>query len=219
MFKRQPAGQTILEVIISAAIITTGIVSLVTLIIYVQSSSRLTYQEAIALGLAQEGIEAARFIRDSNWLEREAGLGTSFNDGLYYYDATGGYDYTAIYVWKTWPPATITPADAITFDFTPDTDADTIVRVYENAQKQYRQSSSTTWTATPYTRFITLFPICSDDGGATESILTADGQDCASTADPIQIGVQVRVEVSWINSGNTLTRVLEERLYDWKYAE
>lgn len=212
-----PKGQTLLEVIISAAIIVTGIVSLVSLIISIQSSSRLTYQEAIALGLAQEAIEAARFIRDSNWLEREAGTGANFYDGLY--STSGGTtDYTAIYRWR--PPQT-DPALAVTFDFIPDDDTHSAVVVYsENASGRYRQTtgSTTGLTATPYSRFITLYPVCSTDGGLTETVLTADGETCAAISST-QIGIQVLSQVSWENSGETMKRVLEERLYDWKYAD
>lgn len=212
-----PKGQTLLEVIISAAIIVTGIVSLVTLIVYIQTSSRLTYQEAIAMGLAQEGIEAARFVRDSNWLEREAGSGANFYDGLY--DAMT-LDYTAIYRWRS---TMSDPAVAVAFDFAPDSATDAAAIVYMTGSNQYRQIASSPpggWKATPYTRFMTLYPICSDDGGITESLITADGQSCATTfAGTTQIGVQAVVEVSWENSGTVHTRTLEERLYDWKYAD
>lgn len=211
-----PKGQTLLEVIISAAIIVTGIVSLVTLIVYIQTSSRITYQEAIAMGLAQEGIEAARFVRDSNWLEREAGSGSNFYDGLY---TMATLDYTAIYQWN---PIATDPAVAMNFNFTPDTSTDAATTVYQTPDNQYRQTTGTApggWKATTYTRYMTFYPICSDDGGMTESLITADGQSCATTLGLTQIGVQAVAEVSWENSGRIYTRTLEERLYDWKYAD
>lgn len=213
-----PKGQTLLEVIISAAVIVTGIVSLVTLIVYIQTSSRITYQEAIAMGLAQEGIEAARFVRDSNWLEREAGTGSNFNIGLFEELVVGSPDYTAIYRWR---PGLTNPEAAIAFDFTPDTATDSATVVYQTAAKQYLQTTGSTsgLKPTPYRRYFTFYPICSDDGGVTESLITADGQSCAVPLGLTQIGIQAVAEVSWENGGRTYTRTLEERLYDWKYAD
>jgi hypothetical protein len=150
-------------------------------------------------------------------LEREAGTAAEFNDGLF---DSATLDYTAIYRWR---PAQTDPAQAVTFDFTPDTATEAATTVYQTTSQYYRQTAGTVtggWTTTPYTRFVTSYPICSDDGGVTESLLTADGQDCGTVyVGTSQIGVQVQVIVTWDNAGETHTRTLEERIYDWKYAD
>lgn len=215
------SGQTLLEVLIACAIITVGIISAVTLLIAIQTTSRVTYQEAIALELGREAIEAARFIRDSNWLERESGATTTnYADGLR--DSTDPTDYTAIYRWRA---SATDPAAAITFDFSPDTLSDTSTTVYQQtAARFYRQTTSTPlpsgWEATPFQRFVTMYPICSSDAGVTEFFVTIDGQTCTSVfPGTVEIGVQIVVQLQWSDHGTTHSRTIEERLYNWKYPE
>ena len=74
------------------------------------------------------------------------------------------------------------------------------------------------FTPTIYSRFITLYPICSNDAGITEEFISNDKEDCVTTYGSLEIGVQAEVTVTWSSRGTSHTRVIAERLYDWRYA-
>jgi len=65
---RRQGGFTLMEVIIAIGIITTALVVSVALITFSLSGIRGGKSKIIAAGLAQEGIEIVRNIRDSNWI-------------------------------------------------------------------------------------------------------------------------------------------------------
>lgn len=208
-------GQTLVEVLLALAIILVGLLSLTSALINTQLTASTAVEEGVAIQLAREGVEAARFIRDRNWLEREDGLGTSYFAGLR--SSTEANDYTAIY---TWNPPQSDPSAAISFDFTPNV-SDSSTLVYQSAAGLYRQNTTVLggFTPTIFSRFITLYPICSGDGGLTETFVTSDGQDCITTLGSSEIGMQVAVTVTWSSRGTSHTRVIAERLYDWRYAQ
>jgi len=62
-------GFSLLETLVAIAVITVGLVGVIGLIAYTISISRVSPNKVIAANLAQEGIEAVRNIRDSNWLD------------------------------------------------------------------------------------------------------------------------------------------------------
>ncbi len=208
------SGQTLVEVLLSLAIILVGLLSLTSALINTQLTASTAVEESVAIQLAREGVEAARFIRDRNWLEREDGLGTSYNDDLH--SSSDPDDYTAIY---TWNPPQADPSAAIAFDFVPDVSS-TSTTVYQSAVGLYRQSTNTTltaaWTPTIYSRFVTLYPICSSDAGLTETVIANDALNCGTMP---EIGVQAEVTVTWSSRGTSHTRVITEQLYDWRYAQ
>lgn len=204
------SGQTLIEVIIAASVIVVGIISLISLLVTVQTTGADSQDELVAIQLGREAIEAARFVRDSNWLAQENGQTVSYNDSLH--NAT---DYSAVY---TWDPSK-DPVTGIIFNFAPDSISNPSAKVYQAASGLYRQRDGlplSAWTVTPYTRFITFYPICSSDLGVTESVVSSDGSTCGATP---QIGVQVQVTVQWTSRGNAHTRTFEERLYNWKYGD
>lgn len=207
-------GQTLVEVLLALAIILVGLLSLTSALINTQRTASTAVEESVAIQLAREGVEAARFIRDRNWLEREDGLGTSYYDGLR--SSSTPDDYTAIYRWN--PPQT-DPSAAISFDFTPNVGSN-LTTVYKSATGLYRQSTNSTltsaWTPTIFSRFVTLYPICSSDAGLTETVIASDGLNCGTMP---EIGVQAEVTVTWSSRGTSHTRVITERLYDWRYAQ
>lgn len=211
------SGQTLLEVIIAIAIIAIGMMSLISLLINTQITGANTQDEFVVIELGREAIEAARFVRDSNWLAQENGQTTPWNAGLR--DAVDPTDYTGIYVWT---PAQTNPALALAFNFLPDVSTHAATKVYRTPAGYYQQMVGAVpsippnnWTATPYSRFVTFYPICSSTLGVTESFVSVDGTVCATT----QIGVQVVVTIQWSSRGTPHTRTFEERLYNWKYAQ
>lgn len=59
---------TLIEVIVSVAVILTALVATISLVTFSTSSIRINKSKIIAFGLAQEGLEIVKNIRDNNWL-------------------------------------------------------------------------------------------------------------------------------------------------------
>jgi type II secretory pathway pseudopilin PulG len=62
------AGQTLIETVVAIFIMVMGITSALGLAIYSLNASRNVSNQIIAVGLAREGIEAIKNMRDTNWL-------------------------------------------------------------------------------------------------------------------------------------------------------
>lgn len=67
-FKRQ-TGQTMIETLVAIFILTMGISAAMGLAIYAYSASSSSSKQIIAIGLAREGLEAVRNMRDTDWLK------------------------------------------------------------------------------------------------------------------------------------------------------
>ncbi len=74
-------GQTLIETLVAIFILVMGVTAAVGLAIYAFNSSSSITKQIIATGLAREGVEAVKNMRDNNWLK----------DSL----ATNCYDYTS----------------------------------------------------------------------------------------------------------------------------
>lgn len=60
---------SLIEVLVAVTVITVGLIGVIGLVIYNLSISRISPERVIAINLAQEGLEAARNIRDNNWVD------------------------------------------------------------------------------------------------------------------------------------------------------
>ncbi len=206
------SGQSLIEALIAITVLVVGIISLISLLMNARSTAREVEKETIATQLGAEVMEAARFVRDSNWLRREDGDGTAeYYDGL-----RDGTLYNGYY---TWDPTSADPGTAIMFRFTsggPTTDQE---KIWIDGSDYYRQhqipGSILGWTESGFERIVSTYPICYATG-VGEYLITADGDTCASDT---EIGIQVRVQITWTIAGDEHVRIFEERLYDWKYAE
>lgn len=216
---RTPTGQSLIESLVAITIIVVGLVSLIGLLISSRTQSNITENEALAVELGSEALEAARFVRDSNWLEIEDG-----NTTVNYYDGLrSGTNYNGIYRWNR---ALANPATAITFQFiggSTGIESDQ-AKVYQDGAGFYRQTQTTppaTWTPTQFRRWVSIYPICYVIGatpfGDTDYLIEKDGDVCA--AGDVEVGIQVIVQMRWDAPGGIHDRYFEERLYNWKYAE
>lgn len=73
--KNQPvnqSGQTLIETVIAIFILVSGIAAAVGLAIFAFSSSQNIVKQTVAVGLAREGIEAIKNMRNTNWLSQTA---------------------------------------------------------------------------------------------------------------------------------------------------
>lgn len=75
-------GFTILEVILAIFILTCGVAASFALVQQTLSLIAVSQAKLIASYLAQEGIEIAKNIRDSNWLEQRVDSNVLWDDGL-----------------------------------------------------------------------------------------------------------------------------------------
>lgn len=80
-YYRKGAGFTLIEVIIAISIIVVGIISCISLISSSVSGATTGKSKIIAAGLAQEGVEIVRNIRDNNWANYKRTIDT-WRDGL-----------------------------------------------------------------------------------------------------------------------------------------
>lgn len=85
-------GFVFVELMIIIAIISVGLVSVMTMINHTQSEINIVRSKFIATYLAQEGVEIVRNIRDSNWIED----GACWLDGFH----LQGEDYGSIVIAK-----------------------------------------------------------------------------------------------------------------------
>src|SRR3989344_455226 len=67
--EKQQRGQTLIETVIAIFILVSGIAAAVGLAIFAFASSQNITKHMIAVGLAREGIEAVKNMRDTNWLQ------------------------------------------------------------------------------------------------------------------------------------------------------
>jgi|SRR3989344_9249934 len=80
---RNSRGFTILEVLVAVFLLTLGVGGALTLTNQTSAASQTAASRLVASYLAQEGIEVARSIRDSNFLKLHQGQGgVAWNDGL-----------------------------------------------------------------------------------------------------------------------------------------
>ncbi|MCX6785803.1 MAG: hypothetical protein NTZ18_03050 [Candidatus Komeilibacteria bacterium] len=192
---KQQIGQTLLEVIIALAVITTGVVSSLSLTSYNLTTVFSSETRLIAANLAREGIEAARQLRDSNWL-----AGNPWNQGIVdagKYRLTVNFDPSA----NAWT----TQSQAV------DIGACANCQLYLAGSGVYSHNAAGN-TATAYKRLITLKQICWQDVSGSEVVM-AVGQNCG--ANPL-IGYQVESLLAWTEAGRAHQLSVIDRLYDWK---
>jgi len=63
------SGQTLIETVVAIFILVTGIAAAVGLAIFAFASSQSVAKQIIGVGLARQGIEAVKNMRDTNWLK------------------------------------------------------------------------------------------------------------------------------------------------------
>ena len=195
------SGQTILELLIAFMVIAVGLFAAATLVFSNLNLVQRDADEVVAVNLAREGIELAKQMRDSNWLD-----GSPFDLG--FSDAPlNPLDYTATPVWEgTWIPAMTVPS----FLFSANDFTHGNATIVKTAHGMYANSGGgITGTATPFQRLLTFHPICK-----TEPISFVDS-GTACPAGVAKIGIRVESHVRWARKGaSTLT--MYDDLYDWR---
>ncbi|MFC1597909.1 hypothetical protein ACFL2M_00035 [Patescibacteria group bacterium] len=227
-FCRDTAGFSLLESVIAIGVILVGLVSIVTLSTVTLVGGTATSNRYIATNLAQEAVEVVRQVRDTNWLEYDSDSVTAWNDGLYGFDGATP-DYSAVVTLFD------KGASGSYLAFNPDSFGDICpaapfpaydcTAVWLNSSKQnYFQTTSSMFDSgsadyeqTQFSRLVYLNPICRNATDETDEQVISSGECVDLGADYWQVGVDVVVEVQWLEKGATKSFTLEEYLYDWKY--
>lgn len=82
-------GQTLIETMVAVLVLVIGIGAAVALAVYGIGATNSVTKQLVAVGLAREGIEAVKNMRDTNWLKGSLDS-NCFN---FYTQSTGGYCY------------------------------------------------------------------------------------------------------------------------------
>lgn len=188
-------GQGLLETIIAIGVITTGLVSVISLVVSNLTSARDSALRYQALNFAREGIELVRNMRDSNWLLPSAP--GSF-DGISGQGAQLTFEFT---------PGS---SDPVRLD--PDMgEAQNLARQIQSCRNGASGQGSIFCTGSAFfSRTITV----------TEqscAVVFPENQalcDAIESSDPIAL--DVTSEVTWPDRGGTHRVQLTARLYDWR---
>ncbi len=85
--KNRQQGLSLIEVVIATSIIVAAFLSLVSIYNTYLSRTKTNIQNLKAVYLAEEGVEAVKFLRDQSWTTNIVPLSTNTN---YYFDFSGG---------------------------------------------------------------------------------------------------------------------------------
>lgn len=220
--RRAPAGQGLLEVIVAITVLVIISISITALTIQTLSIHRLVRERTVAVGLAAEGVEWARSIRDSNWLRNDSavpwdcGLTKGTNPVASPPQCTpSGTDYIATVGWDPSQRKLLSDfsgTDSLLYRTEcPIPLPGCVAGVYT--------MTATNNTPTIFHRLVSLWPICMDLSGtlaqqaASETTVTLEGQGCV--APNTKVGVAVHTDVQY-RDGRQFTVSAEERLYNWR---
>lgn len=195
------SGQGLVEVIIAVAIITTGIVGVITLTFSSLRSTETSIKQIVAANLAREGVEVVRNIRDSNWLADSVGTPVDWRTGL-----ASGTDYDGAVAFD---PA----LNLWTIDFTYDSPDDSELELYRDANGVYQPKFiNPSGQTTGYSRFLEMKIICINKTNNNIRIVES-GSSCPGGFE--DFGLKVLSSVKWQEKTGPKIFTVEEDIYDW----
>jgi len=204
-------GQSLIETLVAMGLLVSAVTVLMSMVISASSSRSANEYATIAANLAREGVEVVVAKRNDNWINDLA-----FDNGMYIGSGASS-DYT---FGLAFDPAAAawsfvnTPAGGA-----PNTVNDSLAKVYiytsgANAGLMVQGTVLTPKPAntanTPYSRLVTLDPICYN--GTTETTVTSG----SCTGSFIKIGVRITSTVQWLIRGVAHNVSAVETIYDWR---
>lgn len=213
-------GFTLLEIVISIAIFSLGIVSAFALALFNMNKTKENYHEVRAAHLAREGIELVRSVRDSNWLKYQSNYDCGAASNIQFCEFNEGLDKNFIVMdYSTTTPTEV--CNGLTFDQC--LSGDSVVGVADNAcingndctlylkNNFYTHDKTEVTLDSEVARIMRINNICFD--GATEYVI--DGSDTCG-ADTL-IGLEVTSRVRWISGRDYEVLDIVTNIYDWRY--
>lgn len=224
-------GTTIIELVVALGIIITGLLTVVGLIVRSIDIGTKSKNEIVALGFAQEGIEAIRAIRDSNSLAIEAGDDSisAWNENLSAPVPGDRFDYTGVpvvdYDYASFPGNVVDGPWLVDFSVTNITDSEARImrRMGGNFAGLFFQDpnvspDNVSVGTTEFSRLVTLEPIC-DSGNYLTDEVGRENEDLSSSdgCTGEQIGIHIISIVSWPDIDSITQNVtLTHDVYDWR---
>lgn len=198
-------GQTLVELIAAAFVLAVGLVGVLALTSANVRNQSIGNNRLVASQLAREGVELARNIRDTNWMQEK-----EWKNGL---QDPGGVAACAVIADTHDQFRFVSCSDQIV--------ADTFILYHLGDRLMQLVSPSQEAEKTQYYRQIHIDPICVNkteddftDGtldGIEESI-NEGGIGCSA----LQIGIRVTSEVGWQAAGVSQSTKVVEQIYNWR---
>ncbi|MBT4850421.1 prepilin-type N-terminal cleavage/methylation domain-containing protein [Candidatus Parcubacteria bacterium] len=209
-------GFTLIEVIITLAVFTIGIVASFSLAIANLNSARDNFDRVSATNLAREGIELIRNTRDSNWLRADNNIicGTPPADYICNWDENLKSDF----VYMDYTDITPITYGSCTLGSTMATcmgncEADGSCELFINATN-YHVHDPTGASATGMYRLIEINGICQNDSTGVENII--EGSMACNPLLETRVGIQVTSRVDWDSGSNEKHVDIVETFYNWR---
>lgn len=212
---RKTSGFSLTEVMIGIMILTVAIVSASNLLVSLVKTNRLNVQTLQAYYLAQEGLEAVRNIRDTNWLHN---LDFKGEGGVYQELEVGG-SYAVFLKYGGWsnsrPQEGMDLMDLqglIPWGFTPSSssnpfnDAFAVIEKEFSGKTYYSSSETGSSDESVFYRHIEILDACKNDPALSEAVLP---EDCGDF-------ILVRSVVNWKDGSRNRDFSIEEVLSNWK---
>ena len=214
----EQTGFSLIELIISLAVFTIGVLGTLNLAFSNVRDSRDNLDKIIAVNLAREGIELIRNVRDSNWLKVEANEKDSL--GAYYtWDyglSVGNQGYVYMDYNEDYNDAFPTVIPGACSDIESCVSSCTECELYPNIDGYYAHDNS--GVLINYSRGFKLNKICVDETltnpQANEDTNIDTDQDC--DAGDTHIGFQVTSYVQWTSNGTLKSVQIVDQLYNWR---
>ena len=236
-FYKNNKGQSLIELSVSVGITSMALITILSLITVSIITQRKSSNYYTAVNLAREAIEAARNIRDTNWLlieqqENAGSVTTKWDDNLH-----DSLTYSAV---LRFDPDNVFPTtqSKYLFDFT---EIGSILDSRKIIYKKNLVGNGTIYldyatvagcfndcSETTFKRWVYLKPICDgsypnrpvsldncDKDQITNNFICNNGGACDPNSAP-QIGIRVIVEVNWQEGSKSNSLKLVEDLYNWR---
>ena len=205
MKKFNNKGISLIEVIGAIAIIIIGVVTVVSLLYYTINTANVASKKNQAHYLAQEAVEAARRMRDNNWLAEESGQSIEWYDGFKYVPDNQ-------YAFLDIEPAQNEDIFFYKSDIEDLCSGRSCKRIYKFGPfyTNIEGVVSGSLNETQFNRYVEFYQVCEGDD-------IADASDCGNQYGTDQIGIQIKVHVDFNKGDRAHNYDLEERIYDWKY--
>ncbi|MBU1202889.1 prepilin-type N-terminal cleavage/methylation domain-containing protein [Patescibacteria group bacterium] len=215
-FKKNRAGFTLIEVLISIAVLTIGIVTALGLAISNFNNNRDNFLRVTGANLAREGLELVRNVRDSNWLKIDSNNVANCGSTICRPDV-GLYQTNLLYIdYLDDLPDLISRSYSCNNNLINCTTNCTSCVLYRNAQSFLDHNN--TGLATNMKRLIRLQKICTDPGEVDpqdNEYLKNMTENC--NAGDSYIGMEVTSHVQWTRSNGSLDYIdISEKLYNWR---
>lgn len=209
-------GFTLIEVLISIAVLTIGIVTALGLAISNFNNNRENTSRVMAANLAREGIELIRNLRDSNWLKIDSNNVAYCGGSICNYDE-GLTQTNLIYIdYLDDLPDLQSRTYTCLSDLSTCTTDCVACALYKNASGFLDHHNS--GAATNMKRLVALQQICTDLANSAPEdgeYLVNMTSDCNVGDSPV--GINVTSNVQWTKSnGSKDNYAISERLYNWR---